>query len=150
MLSHSVVSDSLPWTVAHQAPLSMGFFRQEYWSGLPCPSPRDLSDPGIIPVSPWGSSITGRFFTTESPGKPLRDNLGVWNDQIWITIYKIDKQQGCTENYTKYPVINHYEKEYIYMNNWITLLNTRTNTTLWINYILVKKRNEAKDILCED
>ena len=39
------------WTVAHQAPLSMGFSRQEYWSGLPCPPPGDLSDPGIEPSS---------------------------------------------------------------------------------------------------
>ena len=41
-----------PWTVAHQAPLYMGFSRQEYWSGLPFPSPRDLSNPGIKPRSP--------------------------------------------------------------------------------------------------
>ena len=41
-----------PWTVAHQAPLSMGFSRQEYWSGLPFPSPGDLPDPGIEPKSP--------------------------------------------------------------------------------------------------
>ena len=41
-----------PWTVAHQAPLSMGFSRQEYWSGLPLPSPGDLPDPGIEPRSP--------------------------------------------------------------------------------------------------
>ena len=49
----SVVSDSFvtPWTVAHQAPLPMGFSRQEYWSGLPCPSPGDLPDPGIEPAS---------------------------------------------------------------------------------------------------
>ena len=40
-----------PWTVAHQAPLSMEFFRQEYWSGLPFPSPGDLPDPGIEPMS---------------------------------------------------------------------------------------------------
>ena len=39
----------IPWTVAYQDPLSMGFFRQDYWSGLPCPSPRDLPDPGIKP-----------------------------------------------------------------------------------------------------
>ena len=47
--SHSVVSDSFatPWTVVHQPPLSMGFSRQEYWSGLPFPSPGDLPDPGI-------------------------------------------------------------------------------------------------------
>ena len=41
-----------PWTVAHQAPLSMRMSRQEYWSGLPCPPPGDLPDPGIEPVSP--------------------------------------------------------------------------------------------------
>ena len=41
-----------PWTVAHQAPLSMGFSKQEYWSGLPFPSPGDLPDPGIEPRSP--------------------------------------------------------------------------------------------------
>ena len=41
-----------PWTVAHQAPPSMGFSRQEYWSGLPFPPPGDLSDPGIEPGSP--------------------------------------------------------------------------------------------------
>ena len=41
-----------PWTVAHQAPPSMGFSRQEYWSGLPFPSPGDLPDPGIEPRSP--------------------------------------------------------------------------------------------------
>jgi len=40
------------WTVAYQVPLSMGFFRQEYWSGLPFPSPGDLSEPGIEPISP--------------------------------------------------------------------------------------------------
>ena len=53
MLSHSVVSDSFatPWTVAHQAPLSMGFSRQEYWSRLPCPSPGNLLNPGIESVS---------------------------------------------------------------------------------------------------
>ena len=49
----SVVSDSVtPWIVAHRAPLSMGFPRQEYWSGLLFPSPGDLPDPGIEPMSP--------------------------------------------------------------------------------------------------
>ena len=52
-LLSSVMSDSATlWTVAHQAPLSMGFFRQEYWSGLPFPSPGDLPKPGIEPTSP--------------------------------------------------------------------------------------------------
>ena len=53
-VSHSVVSDSFvtPWTVARQAPLSTEFSRQEYWNGLPFPSPRDLLDPGTKPGSP--------------------------------------------------------------------------------------------------
>ena len=55
------------WTVAHQAPLSMGFPRQEYWSRLLFPSPEDLPSPGIEPTSP---ALAGGFFTTEPPGKP--------------------------------------------------------------------------------
>ena len=58
------------WTVVHQAPLSMGFLRQEYWSGLPFLSPRDLPDPGIKPTSLASPALAGRFFTTELPGKP--------------------------------------------------------------------------------
>ena len=59
------------WTVAPQAPLFMGFPRQEYWNGLPFPSPRDLPDPGIEPVSPASPMLAGRFFTTEPRGKPV-------------------------------------------------------------------------------
>ena len=53
---------SIPWTVAHQAPLSMGFSRQEYWSGFPCPPPGNLSDPGIQPPSLM-YGLAGGFFT---------------------------------------------------------------------------------------
>ena len=65
MLSH-VQLFVTPWTVAHQAPLSTGFFRQEYSSGLPFPPPGDLPNPGLETVSP---SLAGRFFTTVPPGK---------------------------------------------------------------------------------
>ena len=56
-----------PWTVAYQAPLSMRFSRQEYWSGLPFPSPGDLPDPGIEPGSP---ALESDALTSEPPGKP--------------------------------------------------------------------------------
>ena len=56
-----------PWTVAYQAPLSMGFSRQEYWSGLPFPFPGDLSDPGIEPSFP---TLQADALPSESPGKP--------------------------------------------------------------------------------
>ena len=55
-----------PWTIAHQAPLSMGISRQEYWSGLPCPAPGDLLDKDRALVS----CIAGRFFIAEPPEKP--------------------------------------------------------------------------------
>ena len=54
------------WTVAHQAPLSMGFSRQEYWSGLPYPPPGDLPNPGIEAASLKSSALAGRFFTTSA------------------------------------------------------------------------------------
>ena len=55
-----------PWTVAHQAPPSMGFSRQEYWSGLPFPSPGDLPNPGVEPGSP---ALQADALTSEPPGK---------------------------------------------------------------------------------
>ena len=61
----SAVSDSAtPWTIAHKAPLSMAFSRQEYWSGLPFPTPWDLPDPGIEPTSLVSPALAGRFFTS--------------------------------------------------------------------------------------
>ena len=60
-----------PWPVAHQAPLSMGFFWQEYWSELPFPPPGDLPNSGIKPTSPVFPEWSGGFFTTEPLGKWL-------------------------------------------------------------------------------
>ena len=87
-----------PWTVTHQAPVSMEFSRQEYWSrlpsptpgdvphlgieqmsALPFPTPGDLPDPGIKPASP---ALAGRFFTSEPPGK-LPDILVKGYFQVW-------------------------------------------------------------------
>ena len=60
-----------PWVVARQAPLSMGFPRQEYWNRSPFPPPGDLLDPGIELASFASPALAGRFFTTEPPGQPL-------------------------------------------------------------------------------
>ena len=72
MLSHLVVSDSFgtPWTVPCQTPLSVGFSRQEYWSGLPFPTLGDLPNPRIEPVSSVSPALAGKFFTIEPHGKP--------------------------------------------------------------------------------
>ena len=85
-VSCSVVSDSAtPWTIAPQAPLSMGFPRQENWSGLPFPSPGDLPHPGTEPESP---ALAGIFFTTETPGKPPKARGSQWG--------KCDPKTGLT------------------------------------------------------
>ena len=57
------------WTIAQQAPLTMGFSRQEYWNGFPCLPLGDLPDIGIEPVSLVSPALAGRFFTTAPPGK---------------------------------------------------------------------------------
>ena len=63
-----------PWTVAHQAPPSMGFSRQEYWSGLPFPSPGDLPDPGIESRSP---TFQAEALTSEPPGAKFSHKLDI-------------------------------------------------------------------------
>ena len=74
MFSCSVVSDSAtPWTAVCQAPLSIGFSRQEYLSGLPCTPPGDLPNPGIEPRSP---ALQEDSLPTEPPGKP--HNFGLF------------------------------------------------------------------------
>ena len=63
-----------PWTVAHQAPLPMGFSRQEYWSGLPCPPPGDLPNPGIELRSP---ALQENSLPSGSRGKPKNTGVGI-------------------------------------------------------------------------
>ena len=77
----SVVSNSATrWTLAHQAPLSMGFSRQEYWNGLPCSPPEDLPDPGMETSSLTSPALAGKFFTIsatwEAPGKHASSLFG--------------------------------------------------------------------------
>ena len=73
------------WTVAHQAPLSMKFSRQEYWSGLLFSTPEDLPDPGIEPAS---SALAGKFFTTVLPEKPKSQDTCIQIlTQLWVRFF---------------------------------------------------------------
>ena len=73
------------WTVAHQVPLSTGFSKQEYWSGLPFPSPGDLPDLGIEPAS---TALARVFFTTEPLGKPMHE-LTVHCKEKWVLPFNL-------------------------------------------------------------
>ena len=87
-----------PWTVAHQAPLSMESSRQEYWSGLPHPTPGDIPNSGMEPVSLASPTLVGIFFTTMSPGKPpnyVHYLLAIWAlvclaDVPWLPCPSVD------------------------------------------------------------
>ena len=78
MLSHAVMSNSFAtlWTLAHQAPLSMGFYRHKYWRGLPYSPPGHLPDPQTKPISLLSSTLAGRFFTTSA----------TWETQTWSSV----------------------------------------------------------------
>ena len=67
------------WTVVHQAPLSMGFSRQEYWSELPCPPPGDLLNPGIKPMSLMSPALAGGVFTTSITWEAQKTSLSFPN-----------------------------------------------------------------------
>ena len=70
------------WTLAHQAHLSKGFSRQDYWSGFPCPPPGDLPDPGIESMSLASPVLAGRFFTTSTTWEA--QTLYKWNQMRWL------------------------------------------------------------------
>ena len=86
------------WTVTHQAPLSVGFSRQAYWSGLPFPTPGDLPDPGIKPGSPV---LIGRFFITVPPEKPRLFQLQVLSnlntDQAFLIKFYVQTEMHCKD-----------------------------------------------------
>ena len=70
------------WSLARQAPLSMGFSRQDYWSGLPFPYPGDLPDPGIEPVSLTYPALAGGFFITSTSWEVTLDRLNRYGETL--------------------------------------------------------------------
>ena len=108
------------WTVARQAPLSIGFSREEYWSGLPGPPPGDLpaSWPRDRTCASSVSCTAGRFFTPEPPGKPH-----IWLCTI-IIVYGFSRVCG--------PILIFHPHKYFVNSNW-SVLETRIRTLLFVS-----------------
>ena len=87
--AQAVSNSATPWTVAHQASLAMGLSRQEYWSGLPCPSPGDLPNSGIKPMSLVSPALAGRFFTSWA----TREIIVSFKMSAIIELYKLVQKQ---------------------------------------------------------
>ena len=102
------MSDSLgPYGVAHQAPLSMGFSRQDVWRGFSSPPPGDLPDSGIEPMSP---ALVGRLFTTELPEKP-EDKLVTFKNFHKSFVVNVAIVVSVISNFTFYLHLNFSSKE---------------------------------------
>ena len=82
-----------PWTVARKAPLLIGFSRQEYWSGLPCPPPGDLPNPGTEPTSLTSPALASRFFTTSAPWEARKPLGKLLNPHFSKTMYLHQNQR---------------------------------------------------------
>ena len=119
------MSDVTPWTVAHQAPLSMGFPRKEYWSELPFPSPADLPDPGIEPALPaWQvDSLPLRHQESPtSPGQPLIYFLTLW---ICLSGHFIQMESCmCSPLWLTYFIEHGGFKAHAYMYYYIPCIST--------------------------
>ena len=96
------------WTIACQAPLSMGFPRQEYWSGLPFPSPGELPNPGIKPTSLTSPELAGRFFLTTSANWEVLFNprLLISHSVVW------ENNSNCFMHFNLCPVKTLIDKEF--------------------------------------
>ena len=95
------------WTVAHQAPLPMAFSRQEYWSGLSCPPPGNLPEPGIKTVSLTSLALVGEFLTTSTTWEALGSSIGIETITSFQSIWKLRSGRSgslpqCQENCTHF------------------------------------------------
>ena len=121
------MSDSLwPYGGACQAPLSMGFFRQEYWSGLPFSLPGNLPSSGIKPTSPASLTLSSWFFTTEPPGKPQL------NSQILLIVIL---QEVAISSHLQFLLSSNKDTEYLFCTGNYFLINY-----FWLHWVFVATR----------
>ena len=110
------------WILAHQAPLSIGFSRQEYWSGLSCPFPGDLPDPAIEPVTLRSPALAGRFFTTSTTWEKFIS----WLDDQYLPQYLI---------YSKHSIIAWIDK---WVDGWLNIYSKEEKDKQWFSHGFIR------------
>ena len=122
-----------PWTVAYQAPPSMGFSRQEYWSGLPFPSPGDLPNSGIEPGSP---TFQADALTSEPPGKPgptlMLLNLGAKNLEFLLPSPIREEILGRWQPHISRPIMEWAQEEKMNWYQMISLTSKYCSGLMWL------------------
>ena len=126
------------WTVAHQAPLSMEFSRQEYWGGLPCLPPGDLPNPGIEPGSLMTSALAGEFFTNGVTKS--RTRLSHWTELSWTPW----KPNVVLLLHRIVEINMENSQEYLHIKHFLKLLNSPKDTVMFLNLYI---KNSIEKIL---
>ena len=116
-----------PWTVAHQAPLSMGFSRQEYWSGLPFPSPGNLPNPGTEPRSP---ALQADALTSEPPGKSISPNILIGSHCYEYLLYR---NSNLSFSYFRWSPLCKYVSRSTEWLSWTNLCMRQKSLSIWKN-----------------
>ena len=115
-----------PWTVAHQAPLSMGFSRQEYWSWWTCPPPGDLPNPGIEPAPLMFPAFAGRFFITST----------TWEGQLRHRQQNKGTKNSSGEFFFFFFFAGIYKAEWERKINLLSISPKCSEGSQWYNYII--------------
>ena len=124
-----------PWTVPYQTPPSTGFSRQEYWSGLPFPSPGDLPDLGIEPRS---STLEADALTSEPPGKPV-----LWELQVLI-FYTVVCCSGKSRVQLFFEMFSNDDYDFL------GCTHNKTNFVIKVIWVKIWNSDESKVIKCID
>ena len=132
------------WTIARQAPLSMGFSRQGYWSGLPWPSPGDLSDPGIELRSPAlqaDEDLQGQVSVTELKGQlgcyqgVSGDELRSWSGFWHLFFIQHHQGKGCRNQNCIFKSHSDWEWKLNLLSSWV--IKQKTHSCIWLSSLLI-------------
>ena len=139
-----------PWTVAHQALFFMGFSRQEYWSGSPCPLPGDLPDPGMEPASLMSPALAGRFFIWGvSPTLSPKGVDGLFNNGCAMfnkLKYHKSREKMYRGLFQGWNMLYTYFRIFVFLSFWLfEFLQVKGHELLWLDLVTLDIDSEVSE-----